>query len=250
MPEFYILTSQSRIRYQFQPDEIPRPPSAIHTDEDFWQNRVPPIPLTLTWPNPWIFEQGESATLFGHYDDFWVSGVAPVFAYSLPQLFNANDELHFVPMTFSVDEIFWVNPVAPIAVYPVPKVFTDDEVTQVVPLCFDADFWQNAVAPIPSYIPPLVFIADDLITIPLPVRDEDFWSNPVAPVQATNYVRLPYVPDPEEIPAGSLIAYIPFGAQGVGSIQAVFGSGTVTASKPIGGGKIGGIMGEGKINQT
>ncbi len=37
-----------------------------------------------------------------------------------------------------------------------------------------------------------------------PIQDEDFWSNLVAPIQNTLYQPLPFIPDPEEIPAGSL----------------------------------------------
>src|ERR1700724_3499450 len=36
------------------------------------------------------------------------------------------------------------------------------------------------------------------------VADEAFWQNPVAPTSATLYQNLPYLPDSEEIPAGSL----------------------------------------------
>lgn len=39
-----------------------------------------------------------------------------------------------------------------------------------------------------------------------PIQDEDFWQNPVAPVPSTIYQKLPYTPDPEEIPAGNLSA--------------------------------------------
>jgi hypothetical protein len=39
-----------------------------------------------------------------------------------------------------------------------------------------------------------------------PIQDEDFWQNPAPPIPATFYQKLPYLPDPEEIPAGSLSA--------------------------------------------
>ena len=38
--------------------------------------------------------------------------------------------------------------------------------------------------------------------------NEDGWQNPVAPVAATNYVALPYQPDPELVPAGNLLIFL------------------------------------------
>jgi hypothetical protein len=44
----------------------------------------------------------------------------------------------------------------------------------------------------------------DEATTPPPIMDEDFWQNPVPPVIRSFYRQLPYLPDPEELPSGSL----------------------------------------------
>ena len=72
----------------------------------------------------------------------------------------------------------------------------------------DEDFWKNPVNPIATgnYVP-LPYLPD---TEEIPAgslhgqADEDFWKNPVSPIATANYVPLPYLPDAEEIPAGSL----------------------------------------------
>ena len=42
--------------------------------------------------------------------------------------------------------------------------------------------------------------------------DEDFWQNPVTPVAASNFRLLPYQPDPEELPAATLVTPFGFGS--------------------------------------
>ena len=44
---------------------------------------------------------------------------------------------------------------------------------------------------------------DEITTIP-PAPEEEYWQNPVRPEEARLYYRLPYLPDPEELPAGYL----------------------------------------------
>ena len=72
----------------------------------------------------------------------------------------------------------------------------------------DEDFWVNLVRPSVVQVPLIAFSDDEVIASPL-VLDEDFWLNLVAPVTASQYQYLPYLPDAEEIPAGSLIPPIP-----------------------------------------
>ena len=45
---------------------------------------------------------------------------------------------------------------------------------------------------------------DEYPTLP-PAPEEDYWVNPVRPEEARLYYGLPYLPDPEELPAGSLV---------------------------------------------
>src|SRR6266851_1161126 len=70
----------------------------------------------------------------------------------------------------------------------------------------DEDFWQNPVAPVLATFYRTLPLADldEIIVATIGQPDEDFWVNWVNPVQATFYQKLPLVPDPEELPAGSL----------------------------------------------
>jgi hypothetical protein len=71
----------------------------------------------------------------------------------------------------------------------------------------DEDYWQNPVPPLASSIYQKLPYVPDPEEVPAGQlygqADEDFWQNPVAPVPQSLYQRLP-LGDPEEIPAGNL----------------------------------------------
>jgi len=238
-----------RVSYCHQTDEVPRPPSAIHFQEDYWQNRTAPVPLTFTWPNPFQFEQFESPSLQTALDfSEWQNLVAPVFVYAVAHVFAQDDVLVAPASTLHLAEFYWLNPVAPIAAYPVPKVFADDDVIEIPPPCLGEDYFRSyIVTSIWTYAPTAFMVDETLVPVP-PLVDEDLWVNAVLPVAAANYIALPYLPDPEELPAGSFIGYLPGTVIGSGQIEGVMGNGAVSISKPIGGGKISGVTGGGRIN--
>ena len=118
-----------------------------------------------------------------------------------------------------VDEDFWQNPqitqitqIWPSNYQELPYLPdpTDDPAGKLAVFSTpDEDFWENPVAPVPLAFGPLYL--PDPEEIPAGTLrgqpDEDFWQNPVAPVSAAIFQRLPYLPDPEEVPAGSLIKF-------------------------------------------
>ena len=202
-PSLYI-----QYPYITDPEELPAHTLSGQPDEDYWQNPTAPVPAILFQRLPFgsIADQEEiPASLFGQPDeDFWQNAVRPVPGTNyqpLPYLPDP-EELPVAAFGGTIEEDFWQNPVAPVYSYSTPKFFTDDDITI---FGLEDEFWQNPVAPVPFYPVPLVFIADDTTEIIPPIEDEDYWQNPTAPVPATNYQRLPYLPDPEEIPAGNLV---------------------------------------------
>ena len=54
--------------------------------------------------------------------------------------------------------------------------------------------------------PDLIFYSwsDDSLPAPPPCPDEDYWPKPPPLIVASIYQPLPYLPDPEEVPAGNL----------------------------------------------
>lgn len=106
---------QSWIPPQFISDDqviVPQPPTGIFDDNEIWQNQVAPYVAPSIVP---VFGTDEQTP--GYYaildeDNRWISGVAPIGAYPVPQLFNP-DELvgqPFVPL--GLDEFYWQNPAA------------------------------------------------------------------------------------------------------------------------------------------
>jgi hypothetical protein len=185
------------------PDDFPQQAQANHPEEVYWLNYSA---LPQIAPRQPIAEAEDAPALFGQPDeDFWVSGVAPVQAatYRDPVSRDAED----VPTLFGqYDEDFWVSGVAPVqsTVYRDP-VQRDAEDAPFLYGQYEEDYWQSPI-PAQGAIFRQPFTDDDLpVFVPAaPMFDEDFWCSGVAPVQASIYQRLPYIPDPEEIPAGSL----------------------------------------------
>jgi hypothetical protein len=202
-----------QLPYLPDPEELPVGSLFGQPDEDFWQNPVPPVAATLG--KLYLPDPDETAGFFfGQPDeDFWVNAVAPgPIPLTFGKLYLPDPEESAGFFFGQPDEDFWQNPVFPV-VASLGKLYLPDPEENpagFVLIRLDEDFWQNAVAPISAYTPSLVFSDDDVIVPqpPLPF-DEDFWQNAVAAIPGVQYVPLPYLPDPEEIPAGSLIPPIP-----------------------------------------
>jgi hypothetical protein len=207
------------------PDEIPVAHFFGQADEDFWQNPVAPVPATNYLEFPYLPDAEEipAATLYEIDEDYWENPVAPVWSYPNPIVFAKEDD----PITFGMDEDFWTNPVEPVVYFPPVVAITDDEIIAIAPPIQDEDFWINAVAPVFAYPVPVVFNEDLGLIIPPPIQDEDFWLNPVAPIPASNYLQFPYLPDPEEIPAGFLFNIAPITCIGSGTVVPVTGEGSI-----------------------
>jgi hypothetical protein len=233
--------------YLPDPEELPAGALFGQPDEDFWQNPVKPVPATLYQRLPLGDpEELPAATLFGTPDeDFWRP---PIPAPSPPLVQPFLDDDVFVqapaPATI-VDEDFWLPSVPSPQTRP-PVAFSDTDdlpVTVAAPTVVDEDFWLPPVS-LPPRAPPLVFVdtddpagslfgqpdedfylppapsapwrcapfldTDEIVPQPVPGQpDEDYWTLGPPPVPAAMYLRLPYLPDPEEIPAGNLTAPAP-----------------------------------------
>jgi hypothetical protein len=237
-----------RLIYLHQPDELASPPTFIHADEDFWQNRVAPTPLTFRRLDAWTFDQNEQASglqIGLDFADVWQNPVAPVRVYPVPQVFTFDDTFVAPAPVLRTDEDLWSVRPGPVWAFPVPRVFLSDDETQIVPPCVDEDFWVNPVAPVWSYRG-IAFSDDDVFQIEPPAMDETYWQNATTPLQAANWLRLPYLPDPEEIAAASL--YGPPAPTVLGVGVAVENSGVGVAGIASGLGQIIEASGEGRVN--
>jgi hypothetical protein len=232
--------------YVFPPDELPQP-ATLRMEESEWRNPVAPGWFTLRWPHPFAFEQNESPTLQTALDfSEWENPVAPAFVNTVPQIFTADDVFVAPQPMLAVEEDWNVKP-APVFAFPVPRIFGDDETLVPTPPIQDEDYWTSGVAPVWCY-PATVFLADDVIQFASPIQDDYAWQSNIAPAVASNWLQLPYLPDPEEIPAGTLIVESTPTVLGSGAVAAVSGAGVVTMA--VGAGQAGVASGEGGINQV
>jgi hypothetical protein len=189
----------------------------ISTDEDYWQNPTAPLQLTLTWPQPFSFEQNEPTYIAE--EDYWQNSVAPLPAtllWPLPSSFdNEQQVLHLqaeedywqnpatpVPLTFlwpqpwtfdnqekvavQAEEDYWINPVAPVAatfLWPQPFAFDPSEILPRL----EEDYWQNSVSPLAAIFtcPQQFSFSEGEETVEIIGVDEDYWQTLVAPVRAT-----------------------------------------------------------------
>ena|SRR5579859_4261977 len=121
-------------------------------------------------------------------------------------------------------------------------IFPPDEVVPIPPIP-DEDFWTNPVRPVAAYPAPRVF-SDEFLVLPVPpIREEVYWINPVLPVIASNFLRLPYLPDVEEVPTFFPLEKV----FGTGQVSPTFaGSGQIVGI--VGDGEASGISGAGEIN--
>lgn len=150
---------------------------AAFTDELFWQQLVQPVSASLIWPQPWAFEQTDATGALVLDLDEGLGGPLPVpvpASLALLQQWPFEQNEPAGSLTTLHDETYWANPVPPV-VWPQPSVFTYDDTPPVSPTTGqDEDFWNYFVTPF------------------------------VPPVPASMVLVFPYMPDPEEIPAGSL----------------------------------------------
>ena len=143
------VTSALALQIHYQDEAFPGGLVAT-PEQDYWQNPTAPVPLTLTWPQQWPFDE-QTPLLFGQPDeDFWQNPVAPVpltFLWPQPWSFDAG-EIVAQPVTFTPDEYFWQNPVAPVAA----------SYYLVLPYGFDAVEVVPFVAPTTTFV---IWIMDD-----------------------------------------------------------------------------------------
>jgi hypothetical protein len=207
------VQAQNLVKLPLVPDPDEIPANSLHglQDEDFWQNPVTPVPATISLLLPFSIdpEFNPAGSLSGQPDeDYWQNPVPPVASYPVPFVYTDKEEIPAGSLYVHPDEDYWTNPVPPVSLT-FGRLYSPD--LDDVPAgsfhgVYEDDSWINWVRPVPYFIPPIVF-SDDEITVPTPPApiEEDFWQNAVATVSATNYVSFPYLPDAEEIPAGSLV---------------------------------------------
>lgn len=157
-----------QVAQQDQSDLAPGIASA--PDESYWQNQTQPVPPSLYQALPYFFDAGEivpAPATFQPDDDFWRSGVAPV---------------------------WWTN------LYPRQSSF--DSQDPVLFGQYDEEFWRNSVRPVPAtqyQNLPYLFESADFVLAILPTFNEDFWQSGVAPVPPSLYQQFPYLFDPGEL---------------------------------------------------
>lgn len=180
--------------------EQPAPQIAV---EDYYFVPILPRSHWFVWLPPAdeeIVPQPQALTV---EDDYWhvlslFQNVRPV------QPWAADDDVSVAPAAFAPDEDFWIPPILRLGgrtgcVLP----WVDEEI--VPQQLADEEYWWNFRS---SEGRPAVkaWSEDDPLPIPLPPLDEDYWWVPT-PAYAPVFLQLPIVPDPEDIPAGVLVAF-------------------------------------------
>ena len=185
-------------------------------DEDFWQNPVPPFNYPGFYPQQFSFEQNEIAPqppVFSPDEDLWNNSVFPSVWPNLCQnqwAFDVDEpagSLHGQP-----DEDFYGPPLPwpNIYIFPQQSIFDVQEPAGHLFGQPDEDFWSNPVSAVPATVYQRLPYLPDPEEIPagnliVPLPvDELYWQNQSAPVAGSQHLLLPYSPDPEELPAGSL----------------------------------------------
>lgn len=98
-------------------DIVPQPAPTISVDDsDGWQNRVAPVPATLRWTDPSVFEQHENATgLYGQAEEeYWVVN-KPQYVAPIVSAITADDEMVTPTTSTIVEDEGWLPPVPAIA---------------------------------------------------------------------------------------------------------------------------------------
>jgi hypothetical protein len=204
-------------------------------DEDYWQNRTPPVPASIYQQLPYArldpeeLPAGSLAKFSTPDEDFWDNPLSPIATANYQKL-PYQPEPEELPggslLKFSSpDEDYWglgaggwglgkapvVGP-NPQSLAPSPQTLylpdlSDDPAASLRGQP-DEDYWQNPVAPIPASVcqklPILPDLSDDPAASLRGQPDEDYWQNPVAPIPASVYQKLPILPDLSDDPTGSL----------------------------------------------
>jgi hypothetical protein len=189
-------------------EDIPAVVVAFQPDEDAWQNPVTPVLATNV--SAYLPDADEILGVpptVSLDEDFWQNPVAPIIAANGPLYLPDADEI-VIPVPIQ-DEDFWQNPVAPILAsnYQSFPYLPDTEEPIFAPAHVqDEDFWQG---PAPAQAQNLLQLPLGDVEADVPAgsfhgqADEDFqWPTltaPPWPAQANNVLRLPYLPDAEEI---------------------------------------------------
>jgi len=159
-----------------QPQDDPSGNLSATVDEYFWQNPTPPVAGSLYQSLP-LGDPDEipAGSLTATVDEYlWFNPTPPVVGSLFVQLpLGDPEEIPAASLTATVDEYFWVNPAV------------NCYQPNLIPVIWL--FEQNETGVVATFQP-----------------EEDFWFNPNFKIQAVSFLAFPYLPDPEEIPAGSL----------------------------------------------
>lgn len=195
----------------------------VAAEDPIWLQLVRPVEASLIWPRPWVFEQNEEGNNLRAFTDelFW-EWLVPAVPRVLtgPTQWSFDQQEPAGNLFLDLDEGLQ-GPLPS----PVPDAnrllqqwpFEQNEPSGSFSTIHEEDLWINAVSPViwmPAYLFSSVTAYDEVIgTTPSTGQDEDFWNyfvTPwVAPVPDAMLLRFPYLPDPEEIPAGSLVPFVP-----------------------------------------
>lgn len=182
-------------------------PQVLTPDEDFWKNPVLPVQAINRVPQPFLYDQQETARLFGQFgnEDFWINPVAPVPAtliWPQPYLYDVQEpsgSLHG-----PLEDEPWFSHVAPTSlqmVWPQQFLFDNQEPGSLIGSYGNEDQWINPVAPVSATLRwPLPFLYDvQETTVGFSVQPEEFyWQNPVPPVQASLIWPKPWIYDSQD----------------------------------------------------
>jgi hypothetical protein len=193
--------------WQFEQNE---PPPQIHVEEEFYQ---PPRPQNAwTWTKAFSDDSEFAAVVFVLDEDYWINRVAPVpltFAPFSP--FDPTLDVTTAPIAPPVDDS-WLNPVFPSALtfQPFSPFDTTVELPVPPPAPPEEDFWFNPVAPRTLTFSPFYGFGTDVVELSLGIPTEDYWINwAFRPVQSTFYQSLP-IGERDLIPAGFLYTVSPY----------------------------------------
>jgi hypothetical protein len=189
-------------------DDLPIAVAAFQPDEDSWQSVIA-WPAAAFRPIPTDLDDLPAASLSGQPDeDYWQNQVVPQQATLYLRLpLGDPEEVPAGSLSGQPDEDFWANPVAPVPATLYQRLPLGDPEELPAGALYgqpDEDYWQAPVLVLARFAPVLFADPDDLpIAGAAPFwLDEDYaYSALPAMLLATFYQPLPYLPDPEEIPA-------------------------------------------------
>lgn len=241
-PRTVIIESPHLVQLWVSDGAASAPAPAFVPDEDFWQ--FPAVRLQIQPPQVWAVddELPVSAAAEIAEEEYWQVYTPPYPLLHFPYLPDPEELLVVPPPAFVLDEDYWLRPSFGLPKRKISYWITGDA---AVPIQIEEEYWWRAVWLRPHYHrlgPPwddqvpagslLVFggAPDEdfwqVYTPPYPpfrflylpepeevpsgslrgTVEEDYWQVYTAPRPPVRFV---YLPDPEELPAGSLVAPIP-----------------------------------------